>query len=136
MKGGKAGATHELHPCGHAVYGAAGVIIASTGRPVPVRATVASQWSRWLLRRSRFCLCSCHSCDTTPANSQRDRDQRMRGRGSKHGRGRRRTSYALRWRRSPTIVRAKGSSRAYSCASVSGLMVAMSGSPESAQSFR
>lgn len=47
----------------------------------------------------------------------------------------RRTSYAERCRRSPTIVRIRGSSSAYSCASVSGLMNWMSGSPESAQSL-
>lgn len=38
--------THELHPWGQAGYATAGLMIASTGRPVPVLETVASQWSR------------------------------------------------------------------------------------------
>lgn len=38
--------TYEFKPCGHAVYATAGLMIASTARPVPVRSTVPSQWSR------------------------------------------------------------------------------------------
>src|SRR5262245_6344404 len=56
---------HVLYPWIVAVYATAGDIMASTGRPVPVLDTVASQWSWCDFLSSRFSLCSSQSYSGT-----------------------------------------------------------------------